>query len=136
MKLSSWRYILPEPFISLRRNIGMTIAAIMTVVLTLYLCGVFALLVSNIDRNADAMEASVEIKVFIEDGINQEQMDALSARVKSLDGVESVRYVSRADGLKQMSILGDDVQLSHCGGNCAECGHRSEECIPKALRDN
>ncbi len=40
------------------------------------------------------------------------------------------------DGLKQMSILGDNVQLSHCGGNCAECGHRSEECIPKALRDN
>ncbi len=112
MKLSSWRYILPEPFISLRRNIGMTIAAIMTVVLTLYLCGVFALLVSNIDKNADVMEASVEIKVFIEDGINQEQMDALSAKVKSLDGVESVRYVSRADGLKQMSEkFGDSEEI-------------------------
>ncbi len=112
MKLSSWRYILPEPFISLRRNIGMTIAAVMTVVLTLYLCGVFALLVSNIDKNASIMEQSVEIKVFIEDGINQEQMDTLSAKVKSLEGVESVRYVSRADGLKQMSEkFGDSEEI-------------------------
>ncbi len=38
------------------------------------------------------------------------------------------------NGLIQMSILGDDVQLSHCGGNCAECSHQSEECLPKALR--
>lgn len=103
MKLTSWRYILPEPFISLRRNFGMTVAAVMTVVLTLYLCGIFGLLVENINQNASIMEDAVEIKVFIQDGINQEQMDALSAQVKSLEGVESVRYVSRTDGLKLMS---------------------------------
>ena len=39
------------------------------------------------------------------------------------------------DGLITMSIRGEDVQLSHCGGNCAECGHRSPECVPKALRE-
>ncbi|MBO5500923.1 MAG: GNAT family N-acetyltransferase [Clostridia bacterium] len=37
-------------------------------------------------------------------------------------------------GLTRMHILGDNVQLSHCGGNCANCQNRSEECIPKALR--
>lgn len=103
MRLTSWRYILPEPFISLRRNFGMTVAAVMTVVLTLYLCGIFGLLVVNINENASVMESAVEIKVFIQDGINQEQMDALSASVKSLPGVESVKYVSRADGLALMS---------------------------------
>lgn len=103
VKLTSLRYILPEPFISLRRNFGMTVAAVMTVVLTLYLCGVFGLLVVNIDQNATVMENAVEIKVFIKDGINQDQMDALSAQVKGLDGVESVKYVSRTDGLKLMS---------------------------------
>ncbi len=39
------------------------------------------------------------------------------------------------NGLVQMAIRGADVQLSHCGGNCAECGHRSPECVPKALRE-
>jgi len=40
----------------------------------------------------------------------------------------------KENGLVQMSILGENVQLSHCGGNCAECG-RSAECVPKALRE-
>ena len=39
------------------------------------------------------------------------------------------------NGMITMSIRGEDVQLSHCGGNCAECGHRSPECVPKALRE-
>ena len=39
-----------------------------------------------------------------------------------------------ADGAVQMYILGQNVQLSHCGCNCAECTHQTEECIPKALR--
>lgn len=103
VKLTSLRYILPEPFISLRRNFGMTVAAIMTVVLTLYLCGIFGILVVNIDRNATIMESAVEIKVFIKDGINQDQMDTLSAQVKSIPGVASVKYVSRAEGLELMS---------------------------------
>lgn len=103
MKLSSLRYVVPEPFISLRRNAGMTLAAVMTVVLTLYLCGIFALLVSNINRNTQLLEAAVEIKVFIEDGINQDQMDTLSAQVRGIEGVASIKFVSRAEGLEQMS---------------------------------
>ncbi len=103
MKLASFRYILPEPFISLRRNFGMTVAAVLTVVLTLYLCGIFALLVSNINQNATLLESAVEVKVFIEDKIDQDQMDALSAQVKAIPGVASVTYVSRTEGLEKMS---------------------------------
>lgn len=33
-----------------------------------------------------------------------------------------------------MSILAQDVHLSHCGGNCADCDHPSDECVPRALR--
>lgn len=38
------------------------------------------------------------------------------------------------NGLIRMHILGENVQLSHCGGNCASCANRTEECVPKALR--
>jgi len=46
-----------------------------------------------------------------------------------------LKPTGETDGLITMSIRGEDVQLSHCGGNCAECGHRSPECVPKALRE-
>ena len=39
------------------------------------------------------------------------------------------------NGLIRMQIRGEDVHLSHCGGNCAECSHQSAECLPKALRE-
>jgi len=41
---------------------------------------------------------------------------------------------SETNGLTRMHILGENVQLSHCGGNCASCANRTEECVPKALR--
>jgi len=43
--------------------------------------------------------------------------------------------VSEADGQIEMQIRGEDVHLSHCGGDCSTCGHRSAECVPKALRE-
>lgn len=103
MRLTKWRYILPEPFISLKRNILMTIAAILTVVITLYLCGIFGILVMNINENATMMENSVEIKAFISEDLTQDEMDALSEEVKGLNGVADVSYVSKTEGLESMS---------------------------------
>lgn len=112
IRLTKWRYILPEPFISLRRNILMTIAAVLTVVITLYLCGIFGILVMNIDENASMMEDSVEIKAFISEDLTQDEMDALSEEVKGLDGVAEVEYVSKAEGLESMSEeFGDSVDI-------------------------
>lgn len=37
-------------------------------------------------------------------------------------------------GTVGMSIRGEAVQLSHCGGNCEGCDHRTDECAPRALR--
>ncbi|NLO85569.1 MAG: GNAT family N-acetyltransferase [Clostridiales bacterium] len=34
----------------------------------------------------------------------------------------------------RMTILADDIMLSHCGGNCEGCKHQTDDCIPKALR--
>lgn len=39
------------------------------------------------------------------------------------------------DGMRRMSMLARDIQLSHCGGDCAACAHPSPECAPKALRE-
>lgn len=43
--------------------------------------------------------------------------------------------IGEEDGLVRMQIRGEDVHLSHCGGNCADCNHQSAECLPKALRE-
>ena len=44
------------------------------------------------------------------------------------------QYGFAPEGNGRMAILAQNVHLSHCGGNCADCAHPSEECVPKALR--
>ncbi len=39
-----------------------------------------------------------------------------------------------ADGNIAMHIMAENVQLSHCGGNCAGCQNQTEACMPKAMR--
>lgn len=41
---------------------------------------------------------------------------------------------SSRDGHTVMRLLGADVRLSHCGGDCSACGHPGPECAPRALR--
>ncbi len=112
MKLSSFRYVAPEAILSMKRNSWMSLVAIVTVAITLFLCGVFWLLVLNIDANATMLENSVEIKAFVKDGTTEEQLETLKEQIKSLSGVASVTFVSKEDGLASMtSSFGDDKRV-------------------------
>lgn len=61
---------------------------------------------------------------------------AREIRLTAPAGTEAffARYGFQREGNGCMSILAQDVHLSHCGGNCAECSHPSGECVPKAFR--
>ena len=65
MKLRSFRRFFVEAFQSLRRNLAMSIASIATIALTLFVCGVFTVLVMNVDKFAGDIESTVEIQAFI-----------------------------------------------------------------------
>ncbi len=56
------------------------------------------------------------------------------AQTRSFFAKYGFEVTGEENGRYQMQIAGDAVQLSHCGGNCASCANRTEECIPKALR--
>lgn len=44
------------------------------------------------------------------------------------------RYGFQTEAGKRMTMRGEDVHLSHCGGSCEGCDHQTTECLPKALR--
>ena len=108
MKLSSWRYILPEPFISLKRNGWMSFAAVITMVISLFLCGIFWLLVMNIDNMAYDVESDIEIMAYLDDTVTEDRFTGIADLVKTFDHVESVTLVSKEEGLAEMAQkLGD-----------------------------
>lgn len=103
MKMSSLRYILPEPFISIKRNPLMSLTAIGTVAITFFLCGLFSLVILNINLNALMMESSVEIKVFAYTDATEEVVTELGSNLEAIENVASVSFVSKDTGLDLLS---------------------------------
>ena len=67
MRLKTGEYFIQEVFHSLRRNNWMTFASIGTVAVSLFVLGVFLILVLNMNRLAGMLESQVQISVYLED---------------------------------------------------------------------
>lgn len=81
----------------------MTIASIATIALTLFVCGVFTILVMNVDKFASDIESTVEIQAFIADDISASEAANLITDLRGVDGVETVTFVSKEEALADMA---------------------------------
>ena len=63
MKLRTGEYFIQEVFLSLKRNNWMSAASIGTVAVSLFVLGVFLILVLNMNRLASSLESQVQISV-------------------------------------------------------------------------
>ena len=102
MKMSSWRYILPEPFIALRRNAWMSVAALITMVISLFLCGIFWMLVLNIDNMVNVVESDIQIVAYVKSDVTADRYPAIKTMLEGVPDVLSVTFVSKEDSLAQM----------------------------------
>lgn len=102
MKLRTLGYFFKESLTSLKRNGWMSFASVITVAISLFICGVFWLLVLNVNNMADTIESSVEIRAFLQEDISEEQIDAIENRIKGLPGVSSVEFISRDEALDSL----------------------------------
>ena len=103
MKLRSFSRFFVEASQSLRRNILMTIASVATIALTLFVCGVFSILVLNINKFANDIESTVEIQAFLEDDLDSGAAADLVGQIQAIDGVESVTFISKEEALANMA---------------------------------
>ncbi len=103
---------LKESLKSLGRNGWMTFASASAVTVTLLLVGFFVVLMLNMNKVASDLERDVEIRVLIELGTEQAQMEQLGEEIKSISGVESVEFSSKDQELRNLvEDLGDDFRL-------------------------
>jgi cell division transport system permease protein len=103
MKISSFRYIIPQAVKSMRLNGWMTFAAIMTVTISLFLCTLFWLMILNIDANARDFENDVRVLAYIDDRVPESDYPALERRIAGIEGVAAVEYVDREEGLETLN---------------------------------
>lgn len=112
MKISTSEYIVRETIISLKRNSWMSFASIGTVAVSLFVFGMFLILVMNMNRMVSSLESQVEISVYVKDEVSDSGIRALEERITQMQGVESVRYVDREMAMTRFrDRLGDQQFL-------------------------
>jgi len=80
----------------------MSFASILTVAISLFVCGIFWLLVLNVNNVADSIESSVEIKAFLHDNTRLDQIEIIEKQIRALPGVSEVDFVSRDEALESL----------------------------------
>lgn len=112
MKLKTGEYFIREVFHSLRRNNWMTFASIGTVAVSLFVLGVFLILVLNMNRLAGMLESQVQISVYLEDHLTDREKRQIGYDIESLQGIDSVTYVDRETAKERLKErLGDQKYL-------------------------
>ena len=96
------RFFLAEAFESLRRNWVMTIASILTVLVTMAIFGLVLVTDRNLKEGTTNLKNRVEIEVFIKDSVSQDpnQLAGFEAKVRAMPQLKSYQYISKDQALK------------------------------------
>ena len=112
MKFQTIEYFFREVILSMIRNRLMTFASIGTVAVSLFVLGVFLVLVMNMSKMASSLESQVQISVYISDDLSEENRAEIERMTKSLKNVSSVEYVPREEAMKKFrERLGDNQKI-------------------------
>ena len=102
MKINTMKFFVEDAFKGLKRNKTLSIASMATVAATLFILGVFILLILNVNQGVKSLESKVELKVFLTDDIKINEKTALENKIKGSEGVVDVQFEDKAQALANM----------------------------------
>ncbi|GIK78690.1 MAG: ABC transporter permease [Acidobacteria bacterium] len=100
-------FFLGEAYRALRRNAAPSLAAIVTIAVTVLLVGVLVPVLDASGSKTEDVRSQLELKVFLFDDASKQEIANLEDRIGRIPHVERVEYVSPAAALK---ILEEDLE--------------------------
>lgn len=98
-------YFAGETLSNLKRNLLMTLAAISTVAVSLFLLGGMIVLGNVVDRIVGRWESKVEVNVFLRDDISPEQTKSLAKDASLMPEVARVKYISKQQAYEEYKAM-------------------------------
>jgi len=95
--------LIKEAVYSLKKYKFTSFTIIMILAFNLLIIGMFALIMFNLNNFMDEIRDSVEITVFLKEGIKKEVAEAVMVKIKQRNGIEDALFVSREDALKEFA---------------------------------
>lgn len=99
MTLNSTRYILRETVHSMKRNPWLSIASVLTVMVSLVILGFSVFFLANASNMAKSFESQLEIAAFVKISATQSELEGLQTQIQGMPGVASVTVVTKDQAL-------------------------------------
>ncbi|MCE5220952.1 MAG: permease-like cell division protein FtsX [Clostridium sp.] len=97
MKINTIIHFIKDAFISLKRNKTISIASVITVLITFFVLGIFMLVATNINKGITNVQNKVELKIFLKDDIKLIDQREIEIKLREFHGVKDVVYQSKEE---------------------------------------
>ena len=84
MKINTITYYIKDAFKSLKRNKTISIASVITVLITFFVLGIFVLLANNINKGIDSVQNKIDLKIVLKEDIKLIDQREIEIRLKML----------------------------------------------------
>lgn len=98
---SNLGYSLREAGHHFRRNLSTALGAVVTIFLSLFIIGLFAIGSIMLNNMVGSVEDQVTIQAFLSDDADQNAVEALQDKISGWDNVQSVTYKSKDEALQE-----------------------------------
>lgn len=97
MKINTIIHFIKDAFTSLKRNKTISLASIITVLITFFVLGIFMLVATNINKGINNVQDKVELKIFLKDDIKLIDQREIEIKLREFKGVKDVVYESKEE---------------------------------------
>ena len=102
MKISTVKYYIIDALRSLKRNKTVSLASVATVAATLFILGVFLLIVFNVNAGIQELGSKLEVKIYLKDDLTISDKSAIERALNNVDGVSNIRFEDKSDALEKV----------------------------------
>lgn len=111
MKISTFKYFIDDAASSIKRNKTLSISSATTVMATLFILGIFLLVVLNIRIGILDVQSRIEIIVFLNKDIKIEEKNEIEKSIKGNTNIKSYTFETKEMALKNYGEeLGEDYK--------------------------
>ena len=109
MRFNVFSYLIKEGFKSTFKQKKMTSASIIIMCATMFIFGLFFVIGENVNSVITQIESQQGIQIFIKDDATDADIETLGNKIRAINGVNRVTFVSKEDALNSMkTTLGDE----------------------------
>ena len=102
MKYNRLGYLIGEGFSNVFKNKKSTGASLIIMCATMIIFGLFLILGENINHFVDNIKSEQGFQVFIKVDATEEEINEVGEKIRSLDHISTIDFVSKEDGLNSM----------------------------------